>query len=234
MNFTPPSGYASDTLTPEDAHFAHDRFIIRQWVRAIVNKYEVRVAADDSAKPAEGNLIAFVHQKMMKLKEQIPFYADKERTREIMHLQARKILEARGRYDVTAPDGSKIGELHKQFKQSLLRSTWKVYNAEGHEVVMMQEKSVPLAIWRRFCGIVPYLGAWLAAIPIPYGFNLHAGEQLFLADASLSPGTLIGTHTRRIGIRDIYDLDLRADPTRAFDRRLAIAAAIGLDCLQRR
>lgn len=220
--------------TDDAARFSHDRFIIRQWVRAIINKYEVHAVANDAARPAEGELVAFVHQKGLKLKEQIPFYADVERSRLVFEIRARKVLEARGRYDVVDDAGRSIGELHKRFARSLLRSTWIVCDEHGRELVMLQEKNVALAVWRRFVGLIPVIGDLLGAIPIPYGFNVLAGAQLHERAGGAAPGTVIGSHTRRIGLRDVYDFDLRGDPARAFDRRLAVAAAIALDCLQRR
>jgi hypothetical protein len=59
-------------------------------------------------------------------------------------------------------------------------------------------------------------------LPIPYHF-------IFLND-----GQQIGELRRRIGIRDVYELDLAADPERVLDRRLALAVAVGMDALQAR
>jgi len=47
-------------------------------------------------------------------------------------------------------------------------------------------------------------------------------------------GTHLGDFTRRIGVRDTYDLDLSNDTARTIDRRLAIALGIALDALQSR
>ena len=42
-------------------------------------------------------------------------------------------------------------------------------------------------------------------------------------------------HKRRIGkFRDIYDIDMSADAGRTLDRRLVLAAAVGMDALQAR
>ena len=123
------------------------------------------------------------------------------------------------RYDVTAAAGASIGVLEHAFKQSLFRSTWKVTDADGGEVMTAQERSLPMAIARRLIDFVPDFGGM---IPIPYNFDL------------LMDGSVIGHMNRKFQLRDRYVLDLSGDHERRLDRRLAIALAIGLDTLQNR
>jgi len=197
--------------------FAYDRYLIDQLVRPIVNLYRVTpLAAGES--PA-GGPIAFVRQKRMAIKEDIRFFADEQETEELFRIKARSMFDIGGaRYNVTEPDGAPIGVLEHAFRKSLLRSTWKVTDADGGEVVTAQERSLPMALARRLVDFVPY-GEW---VPIPYNFDL------------LMDGRLIGHMNRKFQLRDRYVLDLSADHDRQLDRRLAIALAIGLDTLQNR
>ncbi len=197
--------------------FAYDRYLIDQLVRPIVNLYRVTpLAAGES--PA-GGPIAFVRQKRMAIKEDIRFFADEQETEELFRIKARSMFDIGGaRYNVTEPDGAPIGVLEHAFRKSLLRSTWKVTDADGGEVVTAQERSLPMALARRLVDFVPY-GEW---VPIPYNFDL------------LMDGRLIGHMNRKFQLRDRYVLDLSADHERQLDRRLAIALAIGLDTLQNR
>ena len=108
--------------------------------------------------------------------------------------------------------------LEHVFGKSFLRSTWRVKDADGAEVVTAQERSLPMAIARRIVDFVPY-GEW---VPIPYNFDL------------LMDGRAIGHMNRKLQLRDRYVLDLSGDHERRLDRRLAIALAVGLDTLQNR
>ena len=197
--------------------FAYDRYLVDQLVRPIVNLYRVTpLAAGES--PAGGPL-AFVRQKRMAIKEDIRFFADEQETEELFRIKARSVFDIGGaRYNVTEPDGAPIGVLEHAFRKSLLRSTWKVTDADGGEVVTAQERSLPMALARRLVDFVPY-GEW---VPIPYNFDL------------LMDGRVIGHMNRKFQLRDRYVLDLSADHERQLDRRLAIALAIGLDTLQNR
>ena len=186
-----------------------DRFTIDQLIRPMVNLYRI------SAGPTP---IAFVRQKRMALKEDIRFFADENEARELWRIKARSLMEFGGRYDVTTPEGEKIGVLGKVFGKSLLRSTWSIMDADEQELAVAKERSVPVAILRRVIDAVPY-GDF---VPIPFHFTIDAGERH------------IGDLNRRFGIRDTYDLDVAGDVERKIDRRLAVSLGIALDALQSR
>jgi hypothetical protein len=124
---------------------------------------------------------------------------------------------------VTLPDGTKVGEIQKLFGKSLLRSTYVVYGPDGEEVARTHERSVPVAIFRRVIGWIPFIGEVADWLPIPYDFEFFRGDQK------------IGTHRRRRWQwRDVYDLDFTTDSERALDRRMVLAIAVGMDALQAR
>jgi uncharacterized protein YxjI len=197
--------------------FEHDRYLVDQLVRPMINLYRVTPLAEGET-PA-GGPVAFVRQKRMALKEDIGFYGDEAETQLHFRIKARSMIEIGGRYDVTDGAGTRIGVLEKVFGKSLLRSTWRILDANEQEVAMAQERSVPMAILRRLIDFVPDVGGF---IPIPYNFDI------------LVDGTAAGRMDRKFQLRDRYVLDLADDPERRIDRRLAIALAIGLDTLQNR
>ena len=198
--------------------FDYDRYRVDQLVRPIANLYRVTPLATGET-PA-GGPIAFVRQKKLAIKENIKFFADEGETQEIFHIQARTWLDTGGsKYDVVDAQEGSIGLLEHLFKQSLLRSTWRISNAAGEEVAVARERSQVMAILRRAIDFVPDYGG---LIPIPYNFDILAGDRA------------IGRMDRKFKLRDQYVLDLSADTEKTLDRRLAIALAIGLDTLQNR
>ena len=198
--------------------FAFDRFFVEQLFRPIVNLYQVTPLA--AGETPAGSPIAYVRQKRMAIKEDIRFFADEEETEEVFRIKARRMLEIGGNYDVTTPDGQRIGVLQKVFGRSLFRSTWRILDEQETVLATGQERSLFLAIARRLIDYVPYVGGY---IPIPYNFELNDPE-----------GKRIGGMDRKFQIRDKYLLDLSDDHDRRVDRRLAVALAVGLDTLQNR
>ena len=198
----------------------HDRFILRQRIRPVINQYEFSLPGPDG-KPGEP--ICFVEQARFKFKEDIRFYTDDSKQHELMRLKARQRFDPRARYDVTAADGTKIGEIQKVFGASLLRSTYALFDAQGNELATASEKSLAVALFRRAVGFIPYVGDFADWLPIPYHFDFKHGD------------TVLGTHTRQAWkFRDTYTIDMSADPQRTLDRRLILAIAVGMDALQAR
>ncbi|HEX8073835.1 MAG TPA: hypothetical protein VF545_02535 [Thermoleophilaceae bacterium] len=199
---------------------AHDVFILRQRLRFMVNQYEFSLP-DEDGKP--GPPFCFVQQRRFKFKEDIRFYTDATKTVELMRIKARQRFDPRARYDVTAADGQKVGEIQKVFGQSLIRSTYTMFDASGAQVATVTESSLAVALIRRLVGFVPYLGDFADFLPIPYHFVFLRGEQV------------LGHNTKRLWrIRDVYTIDMSEDAERTVDRRLVLAIAVGQDALQAR
>jgi len=198
----------------------HDRFLLRQRIRPVVNQYEFTVPAPDGQ---PGEPVSFVEQKRFAFKEDIRFYADDTKAHELMRLKARQRFDPRARYDVTAADGSKIGEIQKVFGESLLRSTYKLFDSDGNEIAKARERSLAVALIRRVIGFVPFIGGFTDWLPIPYHFDFLRGD------------TVLGTHRRTaFKLRDTYTIDMSGDPERTIDRRMILAIAVGMDALQAR
>jgi hypothetical protein len=198
-----------------DERFAYDAFFVDQLIRPIANLYRISTLGSDGG---PGQPIAFVRQKKLSIREDIRFFADESETEELFRLKARQVFDVRGRYDVTTPEGERVGTLEKVLGISLLRSTWRIYGANEQQVALAQEKSIHVALFRRLIDFVPY-GEFA---PIVFQFTI------------LIDGREVGGLRRPLGVRDRYTLTLSGDPDRRLDRRVAVALAIALDALQSR
>jgi len=212
---SPPEREPRPEPAERDARLdAVDVFVVEQKFTVLVNRY--RVLADDAW------LAAFVEQKRLALREDLRAYTNDGKELERFRIKAQQVFDPAARYRVTDPDGRLIGELQKDFQASLLRSTWRLFDAHGAELAVARERSIPVAVWRRVVDLVPIVGDLLALIPVRYHFDV------------LRDGERIAEVRRKVGLRDRYVLDLAADAERILDRRLAIALAVGLDALQAR
>jgi uncharacterized protein YxjI len=198
---------------------SQDRFVLKQRIKLMINQYEFSVP-----EPAgDGQPFCFVEQKRFKFKEDIRFFADESKEEELLKILARQRFDPRARYDVTMTDGTKVGEIQKVFGKSLLRSEYVIFDAGGEEVARTRERSLPVALFRRVTGLIPFIGEFADLLPIPYDFEFRRGDQL------------LGMHRRRRWKwRDTYDLDFTPDSERILDRRLVLAIAVGMDALQAR
>ena len=192
-----------------DALQAQQALLVRQKITAFVNRYVVSVPTDSGA---EGEQVAFVEQKRLAFREEVTFFTDETKTTPLFRFKARQVLDVGATYDVTAADGTPIGLFRKDFKKSLLRSTWHL--EQGDLVAIGHERSQVIAVLRR---------VWDLFEDLPFMFKYHfdftAGDQPVM---SVDKTALI---------RDHYRLDIKVPN---LDRRLAIAMAVALDALQSR
>jgi len=199
---------------------AQDVFLLRQRWTLVVNRYQFFLP---DARGKEGQPVAFVEQKRFQFKEDIRFYTDETKRVEFLRIKARQRFDPAARYDITGPGGVKIGEIQKVFGKSLLRSTYRLFDADGRETCEARERSLTVAVVRRVIGFVPYLGAWADWLPIPYHFVFTRGDRVLVH------------HTRQAWkLTDHYTIDCRPDTERSLDRRLVLAAAVAMDALQAR
>jgi uncharacterized protein YxjI len=180
-----------------------NRFWIRQKITVVQNRYQVFLVGDDGGMGAE---VCEVAQKRFAFKEQVMFT---QGGTPVFGFKARKVMDLGATYDVVSADGSPIGLFRKDFKKSLLRSTWHL-EQPGRPPAVGQERSIFVALVRRVQN----------EIPLPYHFDF-AGPD----------GQRVMSLSRKMGLRDKYLLEVHAD---GLDRRLAIAMSVALDALQSR
>jgi uncharacterized protein YxjI len=182
------------------------QLIVRQRIRLMVNQYEVHGVGPDGG---ENGILAFAQQKRLAFKEQVTLYTDDSKQTPVLGFKARQVMDLGATYDVTDAGGAPIGLFRKNFRQSLLRSTWHLEQPSYGEMIG-RETNVTVAILRRFVDSL----SWL-----PYHFEFLVGDR---------PAFSV---VKKWGLRDKYIVTIH-DPQ--IDRRLVTAMAVALDALQSR
>ena len=196
-----------------------DRFIVQQALRPVANEYRISVPAPGSDE--EGEPLLFVKQKRMKIKEDIRFRLGDGDGPHLFRIASKTVFEFRGRHEVLDDADQVIGTIEKDFARSLLRSHWRLRDADGTELFEAHEASWIIALLRRLGDdLIP--GAAVVVRFLPFNFTLRRdGEE-------------VARYRRVLGkLRDRYVLELD-DGLAGVDRRLVLAFAVALDALQDR
>lgn len=162
----------------------------------------------------QSQLVLYVEQKMFRLKEDIRVYSDETKTRELLNIQARQIIDFAAYYDVfDSMYTTKIGGLRRRGFRSMVQDEWEVFDSQDNPIGVLKEDSLSYALLRRF----------LLGVFLPQNYDLLTGDER-LAD-----------YKQRFSLfRYELDIDFRMDTTGKLDRRLGLAAAILLAIIEGR
>jgi uncharacterized protein YxjI len=177
--------------------FQFDQYLIKRQAIALTGKLRFYNPS--------GELLLFCEQKMFKWREDIRIYEDEQKTREVLSIKARQIVDFSAAYDVVdSATGQKVGALRRKGLKSILRDEWEVLDASDNIIGKLFEDNMGLAMLRRLV-----LGTLL-----PQNYDMTFNEER-VADIK-----------QRFNIfRYELDVDFTPDTTRKLDHRLGLAAA---------
>ena len=186
--------------------FQYSNYLLKRQALALTGKFRFY--------DPMGNLVMFSEQKMFKLREDIRVYSDESKTREVLSIKARQIVDFSAAYDVVDTEfNQKVGALRRKGWESMLRDEWEVLDANDNVIGKLFEDTMGLALLRRFL-----LGSWL-----PQNYDITLGNAR-VADLRQNFNLF----------RYELNLDFSMDPSQNLDRRLGIAAGILLAVVEGR
>ena len=184
--------------------FQFPTYLLKRQAIALTGKFRVYDPA--------GRLVMFSEQKMFRLREDIRVYDSEDKSREVLSIKARQIMDFSAAYDVVDTEmNQKVGVLRRKGLRSILRDEWEVLDANDQLIGQLFEDSIPLALLRRLL-----LGTWL-----PQNYDMTVGEAR-VADLRQNFNFF----------RYELNLDFSMDTTNRIDRRVGIAAGILLAAVE--
>jgi uncharacterized protein YxjI len=161
----------------------------------------------------DGQLAFYCEMKAFKLREDIRIYADEAKSRELLVLKARQILDISPTFDVWDSAAKvKVGALKRQGLKSMIQDEWAILDANDRQFGKVQEDSLAMAMIRRFLSNL---------IPQSYTVEIQ-GQEIITFKQNFNPFVLK------------LNLDFSRDPQGRLDRRLGIAAAMLLAAIEGR
>jgi uncharacterized protein YxjI len=194
----------------------HNQFLLQQKLTLLVNRYDYFLYDND----VKGEQIAFAEQKRFTFREAITVWTNDSKVEVAFTIKAEKILDIHGKFLIHDAQGNLIGYCRKAFRESLLRSTWEVYDAQDQLLFIAKERSNAMAFFRRIAQFLPYLSDIAPFFPFNFIYE--------------KDGKVVGHHERVWGrLADQYKQSLDQELS-SVDRRLILTLGILLDALQDR
>lgn len=139
-------------------------------------------------------------------------------------MEARQVLDFGARYDIKDASGNVLGVLGKDFKSSLLRSTWHLFRTGQEETpaITASERSKGIALFRRLWEWIPY------ASDIPFFIKYHFDFRDPTSDK------VIASYEKQTTFRDNYKLTIHDEAEGMFDWRVFVSTGVAMDAMQSR
>lgn len=107
---------------------------------------------------ADGNLLGYVKQKLLKIKEDINVFADENQTTILFNIKADRVIDFSARYNFTNSGGKHLGSIKRQGMRSIWKANYEISDSSGNQVMQIHEESAWIKVADSLVGEIPILG----------------------------------------------------------------------------
>jgi hypothetical protein len=117
----------------------------------------IALAPQLSVTDANGNLVAYIKQKLFKLKEAVTVFEDEQQTRPLFNLNADRVIDFSAQYHFTDQQGISLGSVKRQGVKSLWRARYDIFEGQMSRM-SIQEEDAWVKVMDGFFGAIPLVG----------------------------------------------------------------------------
>lgn len=161
------------------------------------------LASDFNITDRNGNYVAYVRQKMFRLKEDVIVFSDKSRTKELFNIKANQWIDFNASYIMTdLLTGKKFGSLARKGVRSIWKARYDIIDEKDKPIYQINEDNGWIKVFDSFLGEIPILGMLTGYFLNPsYTVKDNAGKEYFRLKKMPS---LVG---RRFQLERLIDID---------------------------
>jgi uncharacterized protein YxjI len=116
------------------------------------------IASQIYIRDASGNLLAYVKQKLFKLKEDINIFADENQTQLLFNIKADRVLDFSAKYNFTDARGTFLGSIKRRGMRSIFKASYEIYDSSDHQVMKINEENGWVKVIDSLIGELPIVG----------------------------------------------------------------------------
>ena len=161
------------------------------------------LASDFNITDKNGNYVAYVREKMFKLKEDVIVFNDESKSQELFQIKANKWIDFNASYSMTSlVDGKNFGRLARKGMRSLWKSQYDILDQKNEMKYQINEDNGWIKVLDGVVGEIPVVGLFTGYFLNPsYTVKDNSGKEFFRLKKMPS---LIG---RRFQLDRLIDID---------------------------
>lgn len=161
------------------------------------------LSSDFNITDKNGNYVAYVRQKLFKLKEDVVIYSDESKSKEFYRIKADRWLDFNASYSMTDLSNNRLfGRLSRKGMRSIWKSTYNIFDETDKQRFTISEDNAWVKVWDNMVGQIPIVGFFTGYFLNPtYTVKDEQGKEYFKLKKMPS---LIG---RRFQLDRLIDID---------------------------
>lgn len=161
------------------------------------------LASDFNITDRNGNYVAYVRQKMFKLKEDVIVFNDESKSKELFNIKANQWIDFNASYMMTdLMSGKRFGRLARKGMRSIWKSRYDIIDDNDQPKYQINEDNGWVKVFDSFVGEIPILGLFTGYFLNPsYTVKDNSDKEYFRLKKMPS---LIG---RRFQLERLIDID---------------------------
>ena len=116
------------------------------------------LASDFNITDKNGNSVAYVRQKMFKLKEDVIVFNDESKTKELFRIQANQWIDFNASYSIKDILGKNFGRLARKGMRSIWKSSYNVLDEADQQKFTITEDNAWVKFFDGMVGEIPIIG----------------------------------------------------------------------------
>lgn len=116
------------------------------------------LASQIYVRDANGNLLGYVKQKLLKLKEDINVFTDESQTRVLYNIKADRVIDWSARYTFRDGAGNVIGTIKRKGMRSIWKANYDITDAADNHIMSINEENGWIKVVDALVGELPIVG----------------------------------------------------------------------------
>lgn len=110
---------------------------------------------------SSGQLVLYVRQKVLALKEDVKVYADEAQQNLLYQIKADRVIDFSARYNIAASGGGPLGSVKRQGMRSLWKATYDIQDPAGGAVGQIHEENPWIKVLDGLVSDIPFVGMFI-------------------------------------------------------------------------
>lgn len=138
------------------------------------------LASDFTITDRNENSLAYVRQKLFKLKEDVVVYNDSSKSQENFRIKANQWIDFNASYSITDSTGKNLGKIARKGMRSIWKATYNIFDQYEAPKYKVQEENAWIKVLDGMVSEIPIIGAFTGYFLNPsYIVHDNSGKEIY-------------------------------------------------------